>query len=61
MNKYRKLLAAGETQQTVVVEFPHYNSVNKVIYNLQTLIEVDIEYKSLGKAIVHTRAQELLF
>lgn len=61
MNKYRKLLAAGETQQMLVVEFPDHNTAKKAIYNLQSLIEVDIEYKSLGKAHVHTGAQELMF
>ena len=61
MNKYRKLLAAGETQQMVVVNFPDHKTARKALGNLQMLIEIDIEFKSLGKAQVHTAAQEILF
>ncbi|MEQ9567132.1 MAG: hypothetical protein RLN85_15190 [Pseudomonadales bacterium] len=45
MNKYRKLLAAGETQQMLAVEFPDHNTAKKAIYNLQSLFVVDFEYK----------------
>lgn len=61
MNKYRKLLAAGETQQMLVVDFPDYRAARKALRNLNMLIDVDIEFSSLGKARVHTAAQELLF
>ena len=61
MNKYRKLLAAGETQQMLVVDFPGHMLAQKALGNLQMLIDVDIEYKSLGKATVDTAAQELMF
>ena len=61
MNKYRKLLAAGETQQMLVVDFPDHKITRKALGNLQSLIDVDIEFKSLGKSHVHTAAQELMF
>ena len=60
-NKYRKFLAAGETQQMLVVSFPDYKKATKALGNLQMLIEVDIVYTSLGKTEVHTAVQESLF
>jgi hypothetical protein len=60
-NKYRKLLAAGEFQQMLAATFPDHKKAQNAIFRLQTLAEVDIEFKSLGKVTVHTSVQEMLF